>query len=358
MNGKTTANGGRGGAELMAQAVLHRRGLEVKGAKIIKAIADAESAQGKPLASVGGGASAKGLRAVEDGATRSHGGARESSHDINIDTERPDRVAVEMQSHNPLVVENAAISTAATIVVPLGPPAAACQNVPKALRGSGELRPTDDDPLSNRDSSGWAALWSDKELMQAIEQDVIRTMPDLAFYACRGMEDGDSDHDADGDDFKRHDRSESRLIGDHGKQARGGQYRRGRERRLAIARILFVHAKLNPAESYTQGMNEIVATLFFVLATDDEEEWREHCEADTFFCFTNLMAEIRDVFIQSLDESESGLQGKMEAFGRTLRHHDPELAGHMVRAGQHPRLLQYVDVLQLRNSSLFVTCRD
>lgn len=175
-------------------------------------------------------------------------------------------------------------------------------------------QPADDDPLSNKDTSEWAALWCDKELMQAIEQDVIRTMPDLAFYACRGVEE---DEDVD--------------VNDGGYAARREQRRRGRERREALARILFVHAKLNPAESYTQGMNEIVATLYFVLATDRNEEWNRHCEADTFFCFTNLMAEIRDVFIQSLDESESGLQGKMEAFSRTLRQHDPELAEHMVR---------------------------
>lgn len=176
-------------------------------------------------------------------------------------------------------------------------------------------RPADDDPLSNKDTSEWAALWSDKELMQAIEQDVIRTMPDLAFYACRGLEE---EEDVD--------------VNDGGYAARRIQRRRGRERREALARILFVHAKLNPAESYTQGMNEIVATLYFVLATDGNEEWNRHCEADTFFCFTNLMAEIRDVFIQSLDESESGLQGKMEAFSRTLKQHDPELAEHMVKA--------------------------
>lgn len=30
----------------------------------------------------------------------------------------------------------------------------------------------------------------------------------------------------------------------------------------------------------------------------------EHAEADTFFCFTGLMAEIRDFFIKTLDESE------------------------------------------------------
>lgn len=186
----------------------------------------------------------------------------------------------------------------------------------------GSRRRADDDPLSNKETSEWAALWSDKELMQAIEQDVIRTMPDMAFYACRGREEDDDIESVHSGD---------RNSGSRGNGARGEQRRRGRERREALARILFVHAKLNPAESYTQGMNEIVATLYFVLATEGDEEWQQHCEADTFFCFTNLMAEIRDVFIQSLDDSESGLSGKMEAFSRTLRQHDPELADHMVR---------------------------
>lgn len=194
--------------------------------------------------------------------------------------------------------EDAATSTTETTAGVSSPESAVSERSPGGARVSQELRPAEDDPLSSKETSEWAALWSDKELMQAIDQDVVRTMPDLAFYACRGGEDDDSD----GADS----------------EARREQQRQGRERREAIARVLFVHAKLNPAESYTQGMNEIVATLYYVLATDGEEEWRDHCEADTFFCFTNLMSEIRDVFIQSLDESESGLLGKMQAFSRTL----------------------------------------
>lgn len=208
------------------------------------------------------------------------------------------------------------------------PPASPRPNPPDLSQEVGSRRPADDDPLSNKETSEWAALWSDKELMQAIEQDVIRTMPDLAFYACRGREeddDADSVHGGGGGG------NPGSGGGNGGARGGGEQRRRGRERREALARILFVHAKLNPAESYTQGMNEIVATLYFVLATEGDEQWQRHCEADTFFCFTNLMAEIRDVFIQSLDDSESGLSGKMEAFSRTLRQHDPELAEHLVR---------------------------
>lgn len=37
----------------------------------------------------------------------------------------------------------------------------------------------------------------------------------------------------------------------------------------------------------------------------------ENAESDCFFCFTNLMSEIRDFFIKSLDESERGINKMM-----------------------------------------------
>ena len=33
----------------------------------------------------------------------------------------------------------------------------------------------------------------------------------------------------------------------------------------------------------------------------------EHAEADTFFCFTALMAEIGDMFTKKLDRSQAGI---------------------------------------------------
>lgn len=221
-------------------------------------------------------------------------------------------------THNPSSVPCDAHKSASVAAILPIPSTAATAQPRRCSSGNPGLRPTDDDPLSDKESSEWAALWSDKELMQAINQDVVRTLPFLAFYAGGG---GSGDRDRD-----------SRSNGS-ASTTRSEKHRLGRERHHSIARILFVHAKLNPAESYTQGMNEIVGTLFFVMGNDAHEEWNMHAEADTFFCFTNLMAEIRDVFIQSLDESETGLQGKMEAFSRTLQQHDPELADHMVSGG-------------------------
>lgn len=57
----------------------------------------------------------------------------------------------------------------------------------------------------------------------------------------------------------------------------------------------------------------------------------EHAEADTFFCFTNLMAEIRDNFIKSLDDSQCGITYKMEKVYSTLKDKDVELYLKLVR---------------------------
>lgn len=92
-----------------------------------------------------------------------------------------------------------------------------------------------------------------------------------------------------------------------------------------VERILFIYAKLNPGIAYVQGMNEIVGPLYYTFATDPDSEWKEHAEADTFFCFTNLMAEIRDNFIKSLDDSQCGITYKMEKVYSTLKDKDMEL---------------------------------
>eukprot|EP00058_Branchiostoma_floridae_P001504 XP_002586992.1 hypothetical protein BRAFLDRAFT_129954 [Branchiostoma floridae] len=52
---------------------------------------------------------------------------------------------------------------------------------------------------------------------------------------------------------------------------------------------------------------------------------QEHAEADTFFCFTNLMSEIRDNFIKMLDDSASGIGSSMQNVLTLLKKHDQQL---------------------------------
>lgn len=41
-----------------------------------------------------------------------------------------------------------------------------------------------------------------------------------------------------------------------------------------VERILFIYAKLNPGQSYVQGMNEIIGPIYYLFATDPDPDWR------------------------------------------------------------------------------------
>lgn len=67
-----------------------------------------------------------------------------------------------------------------------------------------------------------------------------------------------------------------------------------------MIRALFIFAKLNPGLTYIQGMNELLAPLYFTFRTDIDEDAAKHAEADAFYCFIDLISEFRDNFCQSL----------------------------------------------------------
>lgn len=132
--------------------------------------------------------------------------------------------------------------------------------------------------------------FEDRELLESVEKDVIRTYPEHSFF----------------DD----------------------------KAKLALKAILFIYAKLNPGVSYVQGMNELVGTLYFVFATNTSfGSWSENAEADTFFCFTALMSEFQDLFIHRLDDTSRGLQGTIERYCQLMAAEDPFLDQELQKNG-------------------------
>ena len=59
----------------------------------------------------------------------------------------------------------------------------------------------------------------------------------------------------------------------------------------------------NIAYIYAYMYREIIT----VLLTNIFRTFSEFAESDSFFCFMNLMSEIRDFFIKTLDESAVGI---------------------------------------------------
>ena len=65
-----------------------------------------------------------------------------------------------------------------------------------------------------------------------------------------------------------------------------------------MQRILFLYAKLNPGQSYVQGMNEIIGPIYYVLASDPNNEWRGNVLQFIFDLFQIYETVVKLIFIK------------------------------------------------------------
>eukprot|EP00262_Sarcandra_glabra_P008538 TRINITY_DN22067_c0_g1_i1.p1 TRINITY_DN22067_c0_g1~~TRINITY_DN22067_c0_g1_i1.p1 ORF type:complete len:434 (+),score=52.56 TRINITY_DN22067_c0_g1_i1:112-1413(+) len=151
--------------------------------------------------------------------------------------------------------------------------------------------PHGEHPLSLGKTSVWNQFFQDTEIIEQIDRDVQRTHPDMHFFS------GDSTL--------------------------------SKSNREALRHILIVFAKLNPGIRYVQGMNEVLAPLFYVFRNDPDEENAAFAEADTFFCFVELLSGFRDHFCQQLDNSVVGIRSTITRLSQLLKEHDEELWRHL-----------------------------
>uniref|UniRef100_A0A5F9D8J5 TBC1 domain family member 13 n=1 Tax=Oryctolagus cuniculus TaxID=9986 RepID=A0A5F9D8J5_RABIT len=174
----------------------------------------------------------------------------------------------------------------------------------------------EDHPLNPSPDSRWNTYFKDNEVLLQIDKDVRRLYPDISFfqrateYPCLLILDPQNEFET-----LRKRVEQTTLKSSDGARKRSGVTNMSSPHKNSTS------SSLNEYE----GMNEIVGPLYYTFATDPNSEWKEHAEADTFFCFTNLMAEIRDNFIKSLDDSQCGITYKMEKVYSTLKDKDMEL---------------------------------
>ena len=84
-----------------------------------------------------------------------------------------------------------------------------------------------------------------------------------------------------------------------------------------LTRILFTYSSMLQDVSYHQGMNEILAPIYYVFSYDKLylEENEEDIEADSFWSFYFLMNSIKNNF----DEDQEGLLSKSEILNECLK---------------------------------------
>ncbi|KAF2346521.1 Rab-GTPase-TBC domain [Trinorchestia longiramus] len=200
-----------------------------------------------------------------------------------------------------------------------------------------------DHPLNLSPDSQWGSFFKDNEVLGQIDKDVRRLCPDMCFFQR----------------LTPHPRPDTprlytrvshtplhatslpdKLSSAHPRQ-RGARKSPspppenlppGSEAHWEVLeRVLFVYAKLNPGQGYVQGMNEIIGPLYYVLASTPADA--EHAEADTFWLFTSLMADVRDLFIRTLDDSESGIGRLMTRLMSCLRDQDAATSDRLAHQG-------------------------
>ena len=92
-----------------------------------------------------------------------------------------------------------------------------------------------------------------------------------------------------------------------------------------MKRILFIYTYICQDISYHQGMNELLAPIYYCFSYDQtyQEETEENIEADSFWCFYNLMSKVSLSFVAA---REKGLDAKSYIFETCLEVVDNEIS--------------------------------
>ncbi|KAL3532330.1 hypothetical protein ACH5RR_005851 [Cinchona calisaya] len=149
----------------------------------------------------------------------------------------------------------------------------------------------EDHPLCLGKASVWHQYFEFAEISEQIDRDLQRTHPSIKFFS------GDS------------------II--------------SRKNKESMKNILLLFAKLNPEIRYVQGMNEVLAPLYYVFSTDSDEKNSENAEADSFSCFVMLMGDSVDHFCEQLDNSSVGIRATLSRLSELLKANDEELWRHL-----------------------------
>lgn len=205
----------------------------------------------------------------------------------------------------------------------------------------------DDHPLSTSKTSGWNTLFKDRELWDEIEKDTRRTRKEISLF-------GQS--------------TNNEVVYTYSKQMKKEDPELHSD---VLSRILFIYGKLNPGVRYVQGMNELLAPIYYCFIHDDSPIFKGFAEADAFYCFSNLMGDAKENFVKSLDETDSGIKSRIANLNNMLRRVDQNVWQHLYNEKVNPQYyslrwlmlmltqeFQLMDVLRLWDSLLSVPNRS
>ena len=96
-----------------------------------------------------------------------------------------------------------------------------------------------------------------------------------------------------------------------------------------MKRILFIYAKQHPEIKYVQGMNEILAVIYYIFENDDNPFMINYSESDSYYTFEILLEEIKQVFMMdNINYSQLFISQQIKFIKKLLEKFDLELLNH------------------------------
>ena len=93
-----------------------------------------------------------------------------------------------------------------------------------------------------------------------------------------------------------------------------------------LRRILFYYAKEHSDVNYIQGMNEIIAIIYYIFSKDDNPFNKEYIESDSYYTFEILMEQIKAIFkMENIDYEKLYVKKQIEEIKKMLKKIDFEL---------------------------------
>jgi hypothetical protein len=133
-------------------------------------------------------------------------------------------------------------------------------------------------------------LYQDNKLLELIEHDMKRTYPNNPFFQQKS----------------KNNKKETNCD--------------------ILRRMLFIYAKKYPEISYVQGLNLIIANIFYAFSMDENPYFNMFAEEDSFYCFGLLINNyFKDIYNQEKDRSEKGIRSIINYIKYLLNIIDREL---------------------------------
>ena len=181
-----------------------------------------------------------------------------------------------------------------------------------------------DHPLSLEKNSNWNKYFMEYNLLEDIQKDIRRTRTHMSFFFMPCV--SNSNNNITNEQISnaaleiKKDRSQHKLNS-----------KTFETNADVMTRILFIYGLYHPEVKYVQGMNEILAPIFYCFSNDKNEISIKNLEADSYISFENFMETIKDIFIKKLDNTEKGITTRLQKFSTLIRMLDYRISDQLIK---------------------------